>query len=335
MPVPPDRQRRLQLICRTVLLGVAAACASGGTPGAAPASPGAPGPARASCALVADSGVASPDTIWFIAEPGAPAWAAGTLTGCSDAVPGAWPAVDSIAVPRGGDLRDFLDRGAPTGSAPRVDVAVTRDPDVLSYAAQLGTYRSVALPWDRTYTLVAPRFDSSAATPTTNERDALARDAVQADARGALPPFWWETDTACATGTPRFSPGAPRIVGYPADDPIARQLAERIVALAGAQPAPAWIPSALAAPTAGPLRTAGFAPTALDDALASGQIAAFIAAFPRARPAACGVVARIPSGALILPLVDSRAHALLRRGSGAAFLVDADGALRFVANPTP
>ena len=330
MPVRPDRQL-LQLLGRAALVGLAAACTGGGAHGAAPG----PAPARVSCPLVADSGTAPTDTVRFVAEPGAAASAGAPLTQCVDTVSSASPVIDTVAVPRGADLRDLLDRGFPTPGAPRVDVLVTRDPDVLSYAAQLGTYRSVALPWDRTYALVTPRLDSATATANGEQRDALARDAVQADARGAQPPFWWETDTACATGTPRYSAGAPRIVGYPADDPIARQLAERVVALAGARGTPSWIPSALSAASAGPLRTVGFAPMALDDALASGQVAAFVSGFPRARPAACGPALHIPAGALVIPLVDSRAHALLRRGSGAAFLPEADGTLRFVSNRTP
>ena len=240
-----------------------------------------------------------------------------------------------MPLPRGADLRDLLDRGLPVPGNPRVDVLVTRDPDALAYADQLGGYRSVPLPWDRTYVLVAPIADSAAATPTAEQRDALARDAVQGDARGAQPPFWWQRDTACTSGSVRFAGGAPRVVGYAADDPIARQLAERIVALAGGRDSLAWLPGGLTAPAAGPIRAAGFAPVALNNALAAGQIVAFVGAYPRTRPAVCTSTARVPVGATLLPLVDSRAHALVRRGSGAAFFIRSDGSLRFVPNPTP
>lgn len=332
MPVRANRQLLVRSLGRAALAGVAAACAGSG----APAPRSAPAPAVARCPLVTDSGAPPADTIRFVADGRAGGSSSTSLTECADTMPGTSPVVDTIALPRGGDLRDFLDRGLPaTAGPPRADVLVTRDPDVLSYAAQLGTYRGIALPWDRTYALVAPRFDSTAVQPTADERAALARDAVQADARGAQPPFWWETDTTCATGTPRYSPGAPRIIGYPADDPIARQLAERMVALAGAPQTPSWIPSALSSPAAGPLRTVGFAPTALNDALASGQIAAFVTGVPRSRPAECSGPARIPAGALLVPLVDSRAHALMRRGSGASFVIGPDGVLRFVPHPTP
>ncbi len=336
MPSAPrdDHARRWRFASatRAALLALAAGCAGAGTQRPAPVPTPQPAPTQINCPLVTDSGAAPADTVRFVAEPrNSPA----ALAGCTNSAPSASPVVDSITVPRGGDLRDLLDRGVPAPGTPRVDVAVTRDPDALAYAAQLGTYRSIALPWDRAYALVAPHLDSVPVAPTADQRAALARDAVQADARAAEPPFWWESDTTCATAAPRYAGGAPRIVGYPADDPIARQLAERIVALASARGAPAWIPAALASPTDGPLRTTGFAPTALNDALASGQIAAFVAGFPRIRPAACSGAARIPAEALVIPLVDSRAHALLRRGSGAAFYIEADGTLRLVSNRTP
>ncbi len=315
------------------MIGLAAACAGTGPPRSPIDRP--PAPAERACPLVADSAASAADTIHFVAEPQGAAAAGMSLVACTDTVATASPVVDSLAIPRGADLRDLLDRGRPAAGSPRVDVLVTRDPDVLSYAAQLGTYRSVALPWDRTYTLVAPHLDSAIASPSMEQRDALARDAVQADARGAQPPFWWDTDTTCATGTPRYSVGAPRIVGYPADDPIARQLAERIVALASAHDTPPWIPSTLSSPTAGPLRTVGLAPTGLNDALASGQVAAFVTALPRQQPATCNPATRVPAGATLVPLVDSRAHALMRRGSGAAFYIEGDGTLRFVSTRTP
>ena len=331
MSVQPGRQLRLGLPAWAALIGLAAACAGAGPSHSSTAET--PTPAKPACLLVVDSNVTAADTIRYVAEPG-PAAASNpsAIAPCADTVSGTPPVVDSVAVPRGADLRDFLDRANPEPGAPRVDVLVTRNPDVLSYAAQLGNYRSVALPWDRTYALVVPRFDSTTITPTPTpeQRDALARDAVQADARGAQPPFWWEHDTTCATGTPRWPVGAPRIVGYAADDPIGRQLAERIVALASPGNTPSWIPAVLTSPTQGSPRTMPFAPAALNDALASGQVAAFVTALPRTPPAVCSPAVRVPAGATVVPLVDSRAHAIVRRGSGAAFSVANDGTLRFV-----
>ncbi|MGH2634495.1 MAG: hypothetical protein ACRDG3_13900 [Tepidiformaceae bacterium] len=330
MSVQSGRQFRVGLPAWAALAGLAAACAGAGPSHSSIGET--PAPAKQTCLLVVDSNATTADTIRYVAESG-PAAAASpsSVAPCADTASGVPPTVDSIPVPRGADLRDFLDRANPAPGAPQVDVLVTRNPDVLSYAAQLGTYRGVALPWDRTYVLVAPNFDSTTTIPTPAQRDALARDAVQADARGAQPPFWWEHDTTCATGAPRWSSGAPRIVGYAADDPIGRQLAERIVALASAQGTPSWIPAVLASPTQESLRTMPFAPTALNDALASGQVAAFVTALPRTKPAVCSPAVRVPAGAIVVPLVDSRAHALLRRGSGAAFYIEGNGALRFVS----
>jgi hypothetical protein len=319
------------ILSRAALFAIAAGCAGSGA-GAS----GGGAPAPITCTFVADSGAVATDTIRFVAEPGAAPGARDMpADACGDTATGAAPFVDSVALPRGADLRDLLGRGLATPGSLRVDVLVTRDPDVLAYAAQLGGYRSFGLPWDRTYALVAPRTDSAAMMPNAAQRDALAQDAVQADARGAPPPFWWEHDTTCTSGTTRTGGGAPRVVGYAADDPIARQLAERIVALAAARSSQSWIPPTLVAGPGGPLRTVGFAPVSLSNALASGQVAAFVGAYPRSRPASCTSAARVPTGATFLPLVDSRAHVLVRQGSGAAFYIRSDGALRFVPNRTP
>jgi hypothetical protein len=40
----------------------------------------------------------------------------------------------------------------------------------------------------------------------------------------------------------------------------------------------------------------------------------------------------VPAGAL--PLVDTRAHVIIRRGSGAAFTIGANGSLRFFRQST-
>ena len=65
------------------------------------------------------------------------------------------PVLRLAALPPGTDPRDALDRGIPGLALRRVDVLVTRDPDLLSYAARRAEYRSVALPWDLSYVLVA------------------------------------------------------------------------------------------------------------------------------------------------------------------------------------
>jgi hypothetical protein len=227
---------------------------------------------------------------------------------------------------QGTDLRDVLDRGLPATGAPRPDVVVTRDPSVLAYAASSADYFTAIVPYNRTYLLVVA--DSTSAIPSEAERNALARDAVTADARGALQPFAWLTDSSCVAPLP-VSPATPRpVVAYAAGDAIARQLAERIVALAGGGTRPAWLPAGLAQGAQVP-RVAPVVADSIAGALATGRAAAAILALPRDPRTRCGT----PNAPLTrrgVPLVDSRAHVIVRRGSGAAFTVGVDGTLRFV-----
>jgi hypothetical protein len=224
------------------------------------------------------------------------------------------------------DVRDVLDRGLPATHAPRPDVIVTRDPNVLAYAMSSADYFTVVLPWNRTYVLASA--DSASAVPSQGERDALARDAVTGDTRGAAEPFAWLTDASCVAHFAPASTSSKPVVAYAAGDAIARQLAERVVALAGAGPRPAWLPATLASSAAAP-RIAAMAPDSISGALVSGRVAAAVVAVPRDPRSRCGTPsAPLATGAV--PLVDSRAHVIVRRGSGAAFIIGVDGTLRFV-----
>lgn len=232
----------------------------------------------------------------------------------------------------GTDLRDVLDRGLPAAGDPRPDVVATRDPDVLAYAAAGAGYLIGTLPWDRTYVLVAA--DVADTIPSDAERDAMARDAVRADVRGAARPFAWLLDSTCVAGPAPLASGTVRpIVAYATGDAIARQLAERIVALAESDPRPAWLPAALGRDA----RASRVAPVASDsivDMLASGRAVAAVVAVQRDPRTQCGITrAALPWRGV--PLVDSRAHAIIRRGSGATFAVEVDGALRFVRRRQP
>ena len=133
-----------------------------------------------------------------------------------------------------GDARDLLDAG--------VDLLVTDDPSALSYAAGRPDLTSAPLPWDRTYVLLAP---NGVAPLPDSARAGLARDAVRVDAWPAMEPSWWSDFTTChlepPPGTVMPSPGVPLgTMVYPQDDRPARDLAERLVALAvGGATAPA------------------------------------------------------------------------------------------------
>ena len=273
---------------------------------------------RTTC-VVADNSAPTRDTLYAVGvEPGS---GDADQTECERAATAALPVVITETPAPGTDLRDVLDRGLLATHGPRPDILVTRDPNVLAYAASSADYFTVVLPWNRTYVLVSA--DSMSAVPSQVERDALARDAVTADTRGALPPFAWLTDSCLS---PLVHPStAPRpVIAYAAGDAIARQLAERIVALAGAGERTAWLPSGTGVP-----RIAAIAADSISGALASGRAAAAVVAVARDPRARCGT-ASAPLSGHGTPLVDSRAHVIVRRGSGAAFIIGVDGALRFV-----
>lgn len=303
---------------RTALLAAAvSACAH---------APAASAPAPASPCFVADS-AAAPDTVYAVGardeQAGLP-----PRDCAGNPIPPLDPAVVVFGgVPPGTDLRDVLDRGMPDAGGRLPDVVVTRDPEVLAYAARRGEYLSVPLAWDRTYVLLVPATDTAPAIPLPAERDELGRDAVQADVRGALPPLPWPGQGACPgpAGVPPAMP--PAVLAYAAGDPVARQLAERVVALATPLARPAWIPSGLARRLP---RTRPAPRDSIANLLAAWHAAAALTYYDRMPGIACDSLGPVPPGYAAVPLVDSRAHALVRRGSGVAFYITNDGGLRFV-----
>jgi hypothetical protein len=304
-------------------------------PRAAPPSPAPSDPARGASnaipCVVADSSAPTRDTLYVIGVE-----LRGTDAGSTDcerrvASTARSPVIVTETPGPGSDLRDVLDRGLPHTSAPRPDVVITRDPEVLSYAASGADYIIATLPWNRTYVLAAA--DAATTIPSDAERAALARDAVTADARGAVQPFAWLTDSNCVAPAALSSTTPRSIVAYAAGDAIARQLAERIVALASGGARPAWLPAQLAQGAQAP-RVAPVVTDSIAGALATGRAAAAVVAIPRDPRAQCGT----PSAPLpwrAIPLLDSRAHVIVRRGSGAAFTIGLDGSLRFLRPGAP
>ncbi|HUF36655.1 MAG TPA: hypothetical protein VMN37_11940 [Gemmatimonadales bacterium] len=217
-------------------------------------------------------------------------------------------ATDSLAIrllPGGGDLRDALDSGAA--------LVVTADPAVLEYAVSRSGVISHSLPWNRTYVLLAPDgdipLDEAVEADSGRFREALARDVVRVAARGAQPPFWWENPAGCTPATiPRLAPSP--IVIYPGADPVARALAERIVATAGP-------PGAVAR---------GVPAGRLDAAIAGGLGWLYIVPLPRVPLVPCRELAAWPEGAAAIPLIETRLTALLRAGTP-PLRVEYDGAL--------
>ncbi|HET6836787.1 MAG TPA: hypothetical protein VFH24_02025 [Gemmatimonadales bacterium] len=205
-----------------------------------------------------------------------------------------------------GDPRDALDRGA--------DLMVTREPALLEYAARRPGFAVHPLPWSRTYALIQMEQAPPLAAATTElERESLARDAVQVDARAAEPPFWWTESSCTAANLPAASPRSDRVV-YLREDEVARALAERLVALAGPRER---------------LTAAGLDHWQMTSALRQGSERAYVISLPKQPIQPCRDLAELPAGTRIRPLIDSRAHAIVRHGAP-PLSVDWDGTVRVV-----
>jgi hypothetical protein len=161
-------------------------------------------------------------------------------------------------------------------------------------------------------------FGGAIPTDTSVFRAGLARDAVRADARAAAAPFWWEAAGACARARPEAGAGTSSAITYREDDATARELAERLVALAGADGL-----AARAVPS-----------DSFAAVLRRGGERAYVVAVPIHALVPCRALADWPAGASVIPLVDARDHAILRRGTP-PLVVGWDGTLRSAAAMAP
>ncbi|MEO8294891.1 MAG: hypothetical protein ABI613_05185 [Gemmatimonadota bacterium] len=212
------------------------------------------------------------------------------------------------------DDRDILD--APDAPAFRAaDLLMTDDSSTLAYVRARNDFRTVPLPWDRTYVLVSrDTLSGFSAKELDGFRGSLVPEVVRGELREAAPPFWWSSDSSCMlTGQLAASPQS-RIV-YPAGDVTARAVAERVAVLAGSP--------------GRPRRVTPLAPGDLERALASGDAAGFIITVPREHPASCHGVPSWPGNLRVAPLLDSRLTLVVRRGVP-SFVIDGDGAIRFM-----
>lgn len=214
-----------------------------------------------------------------------------------------------VRSPDGHDVRDLLDRSP--------DVLVTEDAEVLDYASKRPGTVLTPLPWDRVYVLLlAPEGRPPReliTSDSTTFREQLARDAVRSEARPARPPYWWSDLRGCADSASRtpmeMGSNAQVSIGYPAGDPAARSLAERIVALGDSS----WF-------------ARGLATHDFETALQGGAMDAYILPLPIRSLVPCRD-AMWPTGAVLVPLVETRRTAVLRR-NGPALVVGGDGSLR-------
>ncbi|HEU5261318.1 MAG TPA: ABC transporter substrate-binding protein [Gemmatimonadales bacterium] len=276
-------------------------------------------PAETLPPLFADPALAvrksAPDRGWPI---GTGAFWVGAATASAEAVRAAplgagLPVIVFRVVPER-DQRDLLDEP--------VDVLVTDDAAALDYAGTREQLVSAALPWERTYVLIAPaRIGAAppALNPATIAREGLWR-AVRGDARTAAPPYWWEDSPGCpridrAGQPPRPAPIRRRVT-YARGDPTAQELADRLVALGA-------VGSGVVA--------AGLSPREFSTALQAGSEWAYVVALPRRVLDPCRMMRQsLPStyAASLVPLVDTRSHAIVRRGV-VRLGVGLDGTLRF------
>jgi hypothetical protein len=230
-----------------------------------------------------------------------------------------------LTIRTGPDARDAIDSG--------IDLLLGADPQAVRYAAARPDLSALELPWQRTYVLGVPSRTPAAVTDLpaatsdsgTAFRASLARDAVRADARGAATNGWWTTN--CELKFPsRMRPtsrGQHRIV-FRADDHVARELAERLVALGR---------RAVAAP---------LSPADFESAFVSGSEGAYVLALPHQSLAPCRDLTALASSAswlardgvvdgALIPLVDTREPALVNRQRITA-TIDWDGTLRMGAS---
>jgi len=242
-----------------------------------------------------------------------------------------------VAVPAGatkGPILKFIE----SGNDPRdllagsVDVMVTEDPDVIDYADTQGGMQAFALPWDRSWVIITryrvSRLYLEGDYPAEVSREALenlARNAIRSDARAYELPLWWQNIDECPElrswvrkRLPQTNLSTEHIL-YPNTDPVARDMAERIMALES--PGTWIIPGIMASGKA-----KGVTPEAFVRSLAAGDEAAYVIPLPRNPADPCHAVSILLGRArwlaglrenlkyALFPLVDTRRHVIVRDG---------------------
>ena len=264
-----------------------------------------------------------------VGRPGAGGWLAGTgpATPLPTADPDrlalvarpdhprapAWERLDLVLDPAG-DPRELLDAG--------LDALVTRDRAAVAYYRGRGGARPVDLPWDRWYYLLVPPEDPGQ-DPRDRRRWAagwnrreLAREVAVARAEPAEFFAYAPRIRACSALPPRV-PVRPRVdldavsiqgqrdvdlVLWPADDPDARRLAERLAAVAARPLRPAdqlpgrgpLTPPVPPAEGVAPV-AAAVAPASLAAQVQAARAGAMVVPWPRRTASPCLELARLLS----------------------------------------
>ncbi|MGH7552415.1 MAG: hypothetical protein ACREMQ_05250, partial [Longimicrobiales bacterium] len=230
--------------------------------------------------------------------------------------------------PMAGDPRNIMDAG--------IDVLVTADPAALDYARSHPSFAVVPLEWDVTYVMLIPRTNGRSqdggrpAVPAIVLEE-LARDAVQVDARVAQPPIAWAASHECsgATGAAeRLASRRSDRVLHPAGDRAARALAERLVALMTRPGASDDWMTTIIPERRDRLVAAGLSGDELATAVRAGADAAYILPLSRAGADPCAQIGLVRGSVRVLPLVETRASVIVRRGL-IGIETDARGTLLF------
>ncbi len=220
--------------------------------------------------------------------------------------PALGPVIRVVPILPAADQRNLLD----PGQTPRIDLLFSRDPTTIDYARSRAEWRVVPLPWDRLYLLV-----TAAPLPKDPAVGAATIESVRGDARVPVGPPWWSARPDCDL-RPEPRPGAPRPeVAFLAGDPVARDLAERMVAV-GVPPSPIR------------LRAVSLDSARLAAVLEDGGVAGVIVADPVQPPLGCSGRPWSTRAPFRYPLLETRAHLIVRRGVG-PLTIDRDGTVRF------
>jgi hypothetical protein len=230
----------------------------------------------------------------------------------------------------GAAARDALDAG--------VDILVTDDPAIASYAIQRDEFQTLPLPWDRTYVVLTAV--SPARSVDVNLRLTLAQllaDAVRADSRVAARPFWWETTDQCTAEAMAPARASTSRVVYLSGDRVARGLAERLVALAGSRSGPAVSVMDTLLPglarSGARVTAAALPPSEFAEALRAGDDLAYVVPLRRFVVAPCQerqmLFRAAPWLQSVIALIDTRSSVIVRRGR-IGLSAHADASLRIL-----
>jgi len=218
----------------------------------------------------------------------------------------------------GDDPRDAIDRG--------VDLLVSREPIVVDYVAGMDGLRALPLPWGPVYVLATPlRLGVEGARGDEGTlAEVLGPGVVPAETRLPETSVWWDDFNACRLMTSFSAPPDPggiagRVV-YRRVDPVARALAERLVALAasGALPQVTDIPERLTA--------IGLSDERFAASLADGRDLGFVFTLPKQVLDGCAMIRPLRDAMpwavaselrhVLVPLVESRSQLIVSQEVG-------------------